>query len=184
MNLFFLHHDPKICAMYHCDKHVVKMLLEVVQMLYTAHILHKTTNLPPDHYKISYQKHPTSIWIRTHVNNYIFASQLAVHLAEEYTHRYGKIHSCEHHARWLKDNIPECKETKYADTVTLSFFDERYTPVPLCMPDDCKITSNDTYFTIMCYRIYYNRYKKYFAKWKKRYEPYWFYTQKSIREIA
>ena len=33
MNIFHLHKDPKICAEYHCDKHVVKMILETAQML-------------------------------------------------------------------------------------------------------------------------------------------------------
>ena len=37
MNIFHLHKDPKICAKYHCDKHVVKMILETAQMLSTAY---------------------------------------------------------------------------------------------------------------------------------------------------
>lgn len=37
MNLFLLDYDPKKAAQYHADKHVVKMLLEACQLLYTAH---------------------------------------------------------------------------------------------------------------------------------------------------
>lgn len=37
MNIFALHPNPKKAARWHADKHVVKMLLESVQMLYTAH---------------------------------------------------------------------------------------------------------------------------------------------------
>ena len=37
MNIFYLHRSPKICAEMHCDKHVVKMILESGQMLSTAH---------------------------------------------------------------------------------------------------------------------------------------------------
>lgn len=37
MNIFVLHPNPKKAARWHADKHVVKMLLESVQMLYTAH---------------------------------------------------------------------------------------------------------------------------------------------------
>ena len=37
MNIFVLHSNPKKAAKWHADKHVVKMLLEAVQMLYTAH---------------------------------------------------------------------------------------------------------------------------------------------------
>jgi hypothetical protein len=37
MNIFALHPNPRKAARWHADKHVVKMLLESVQMLYTAH---------------------------------------------------------------------------------------------------------------------------------------------------
>jgi len=37
MNIFFLDFDVKKCAEYHCDKHVVKMILETAQLLCSAH---------------------------------------------------------------------------------------------------------------------------------------------------
>ena len=37
MNIFYLHKDPDICAEYHCDKHVLKMIIEYAQLLSTAH---------------------------------------------------------------------------------------------------------------------------------------------------
>ena len=37
MNIFFLSLNPVTCAMMYCDQHVIKILLEIVQMLYTAH---------------------------------------------------------------------------------------------------------------------------------------------------
>jgi hypothetical protein len=37
MNIFALHPNPRKAARWHADKHVVKMILESVQMLYTAH---------------------------------------------------------------------------------------------------------------------------------------------------
>ena len=37
MNIFYLDHDPTKCAMYHVDKHVVKMIVEYAQLLSTAH---------------------------------------------------------------------------------------------------------------------------------------------------
>jgi hypothetical protein len=33
MNRFVLDTDPAVAAVYHCDKHVVKMILEEAQML-------------------------------------------------------------------------------------------------------------------------------------------------------
>lgn len=37
MNIFILHWNPRKCARWHVDKHVVKMILETCQLLYTAH---------------------------------------------------------------------------------------------------------------------------------------------------
>ena len=36
MNLFYVHEDPTTCAELHCDKHVVKMIIEYGQLLSTA----------------------------------------------------------------------------------------------------------------------------------------------------
>ena len=36
MNIFYLDSDPIIAAQMQCDKHVVKMILESTQLLYTA----------------------------------------------------------------------------------------------------------------------------------------------------
>ena len=37
MNIFYLHKDPEISAKMHCDKHVVKMIIEYAQLMSTAH---------------------------------------------------------------------------------------------------------------------------------------------------
>ena len=37
MNIFYLHEDPKQCAEWMVDRHVVKMILETAQLLSTAH---------------------------------------------------------------------------------------------------------------------------------------------------
>ena len=37
MNIFFLDTDTKQCAKYHCDKHVVKMILSIANVINTAH---------------------------------------------------------------------------------------------------------------------------------------------------
>ena len=45
MNIFFLDFDTKKCAKYHCDKHVVKMILETAQLLCGVH--HMTPQVAP-----------------------------------------------------------------------------------------------------------------------------------------
>ena len=37
MNIFYLHPNTKTCAQHHCDKHVVKMIIEYAQLMSTAH---------------------------------------------------------------------------------------------------------------------------------------------------
>ena len=37
MNIFYLSYDPRTAAAEHCDKHVVKMIVEYAQLLSTAH---------------------------------------------------------------------------------------------------------------------------------------------------
>ena len=61
MNIFHLHKDPKICAEYHCDKHVVKMILETAQMLSTAY--HNNFIYNYNLYKTAFPKHPMTIWV-------------------------------------------------------------------------------------------------------------------------
>ena len=37
MNIFFLHLNQQKCAKWHVDKHVIKMILESIQLLCSAH---------------------------------------------------------------------------------------------------------------------------------------------------
>jgi len=131
MNLFVLFDDPEEAAQAHCDKHVIKMILEACQMLYTAHwttaypqLLVKSQKLLPlpaemetapkrengeQAYKHTHVNHPCTKWIRASLENYMFACDLAIALGEEYKYRWhtkNKEHSCEKHARWLKENPP------------------------------------------------------------------------------
>ena len=61
MNIFHLDKDPNTCAKYHCDKHVVKMILETAQMLSTAYQRHFGFN--DRLYKVAYPKHPMTLWV-------------------------------------------------------------------------------------------------------------------------
>lgn len=47
VNVFMLDLDPVLAARYHCDKHVVKMILETAQLLSTAwHVLDNAWYMP------------------------------------------------------------------------------------------------------------------------------------------
>ena len=65
MNIFVLHKNPKLAAKFHCDKHVIKMIVESAQMLMSSY--HVTQNEKAlnhkDMYRLSYQKRPCTLWV-------------------------------------------------------------------------------------------------------------------------
>ncbi len=66
MNIFALDTDPVTCAQYHCDKHVIKMILESVQMLSTTcSILGAEAPYKPTH-----ANHPCTKWVRESWENF------------------------------------------------------------------------------------------------------------------
>jgi hypothetical protein len=155
MNIFFLDNDVKKCAEYHCDKHVVKMILETAQLLCGVHHVtaHDTAHVP---YKLSHKNHPCSIWTRESLSNYHLLCELGLELCKEYTHRYEKRHKSQDVIEWCmvhKPNISDIGLTEPAKA----------------MPDEYKTNS-----VVESYRNYYVGAKLDFATWKKREKPFWF----------
>lgn len=178
MNIFYLHGTPKLAAEQHCDKHVVKMILEYAQLLSTAHRVCDGTlrdgysksgrrkkvwaladSRDPILYSATHVNHPSAIWVRQNQQNYIWLSQLLHHLCKEYTHRYGKVHKVEH------SGLLEELYNWPMDIKQGTFFD----PTP-AMPEDCIIKDN----VLESYHKYYRERKAGFAKWTKRPVPEWF----------
>ena len=154
MNIFYLHSTPKIAAQYHCDKHVVKMILETAQLLYCAHWVLCSKNMPANAYRKTHPNHPSAIWTRESVANYNWLCQLGMELCVEYTHRYGKTHKTQAHLEWLSDNIPE----GIMQTIN--------TPLKLAMPDQYKRED-----PVESYRSYYLGEKARMFKYTKREFP-------------
>ena len=147
MNIFHLDKNPKICAEYHCDRHVVKMILETAQMLSTAY--RKKFGDNDDLYKTAYPKHPMTIWVGDSGDNFFWSVQLLDQLLYQYTVRYKKVH------KTIKiSNLLHSKHKLWHTWKT------EFTRPPLCMPDEYK---SDDY--IQSYRNYYIGDKKRFAKY-------------------
>jgi len=156
MNIFYLHKEPTTCAEFHCDKHVVKMILESAQMLSTAHrVLDGETFA--DHnrlYKLTHGNHPSNVWLRASNMNYRHLYELFIALCDEYTYRYGKIHATD-----AKLRIPLAMTPRNIVNGPMS-------QPPQCMPDEYKEDNS-----INGYRNYYLGEKAYMCKWTKREIP-------------
>lgn len=155
MNIFVLDNDTKKCAVYHNDKHVVKMILEYAQLLCGAH--HMTESKHEIPYKLSHKNHPSAIWTRECIENYIWLCDLGLDLCEEYTYRYGKRHKSQDIIEWALIHKPSIKTNN------------DITPFALAMPDECKVGD-----AVESYRTYYMTEKRKIANWKNRETPEWY----------
>ena len=163
MNIFFLDYDVVKCAKYHCDKHVVKMILETAQLLCSAH--HVTNSKLDIPYKLSHKNHPCSIWVRESLSNYFYLCELGLELCKEYTYRYGKRHKSQDVIEWCVMN-------------PINVIDKDFTEPPKAMPDEYKVKS-----VIESYRNYYIGAKKSFVSWKNRDIPYWFCEENHLQLV-
>ena len=154
MNIFILDKDPVVAATMYCDKHVVKMIIELAQLLSAAHH-HYNSKFVGVVYKKTHYNHPCTKWVRTTSANYDWAYNHFVSLCDEYTKRYGKTHLTDLKLREVLSNNP----VPIGDL----------TPFVLAMPEqykcDCAVTS---------YRNYYINDKKEIAKWNYSSVPSWF----------
>ena len=135
MNIFYLHPDPVVAAQLHCDKHVVKMILESAQILCAVHDRHGSWQ--GFMYKPAYVKHPSVLWAGDSAPNYVWLWHLSMALCAEYTARYGKVHTTQ--ALLVK-----------LETPPPMLADNGVSEPPQCMPDECKADS-----AIDAYRTYY-----------------------------
>lgn len=157
MNIFYLDEDPQICAQAHCDKHVVKMVLEYAQLLSTCHRVMNPENAHVDLYKATHVNHPCNKWLRESALHYNWLKMMWRYLTVEYNLRYKKTHK----SSWLGVHLALPPES-----LVCGDWDDP----PQCMPDKYKQQDD----VVKAYRDYYIGEKAYFAKWKNGNVPEWF----------
>ena len=157
MNIFILDGYIKKNAQYYVDKHIVKIPLEIAQMLCTAHHVNGSEQINHIPYKPTHINHPINRWVREDLQNYNYTCNLGLALCEEYTYRYEKIHKCEQIIKFCLNHKPNIKSNKW----NIESFIQ-------AMPD--KYKSN---YTVLAYRNYYNGEKQHLFSWKKRNIPFW-----------
>ncbi len=152
MNIFVLDTDIKTCAKFHCDQHVVKMILESVQIMCTA--LNKKGITTP--YKSTHSKHPCVLWAENSYDNFSWLAKLTLALNDEYKYRYNK--TTNHRSI---DVLFEIKKKKFESSGLTEFAQ--------AMPNKYKIPGD----AVSAYRNFYLGEKMKFAKWTRRNPPFW-----------
>lgn len=144
--------DPREAAAHHGDKHVIKMILESVQMLITCHHHMNVDPLWKESferhcgrapYKPTHSNHPCNKWIRETSMNYEWLACLAEALCEEKNIRWtsSRPHACEPMVRWLRENCPSASGP--------------LTPPPKAMPEEYKVEGVDFEASLQSYKNYY-----------------------------
>ena len=152
MNIFILDQDIERCARYHCDQHVVKMILESVQMLCTA--LNKKGLETP--YRSTHSKHPCVLWVEESFDNFLWLKDLALCLNDEYRFRFER--PADHKSIAVLDAISRHRYTG-----------QGLTPFAQAMPDEYQVSGD----AVLAYRQFYIAEKLKFARWTGREKPGW-----------
>jgi hypothetical protein len=161
LNIFILDRNIRMCARYHADQHVVKMILEGAQMLCT--VLNENGGNAP--YKPTHLKHPCTQWVSRSLSNWLWLRRLILALNREYLYRFGSVsdHASARVAKSLSPPlIPDFGLTEFAQA----------------MPDKYKVPGDP----VQAYRRYYIGEKSRFAKWTRRTTPKWFLEEYDIRQ--
>ena len=152
MNIFVLDKNIEKCARYHCDQHVVKMILESVQMLCTA--LNKKEIITP--YKSTHQNHPCVLWVERSFDNFSWLGNLAFALNNEYRFR-------------LEQEVDHKSISVLNELFNHDYEKRGLTEFAQAMPETYKVPGDP----VRAYRQFYLGEKMAFAKWTKRSIPDW-----------
>lgn len=153
MNIFVLDRDIDKCARYHCDKHVVKMILESAQILCSAcYLAGEKAPYAPTHLH-----HPCVKWAAQSRENWCWLKRLAKALNDEYQYRYQHLHAHKAYRairRLTPPNLPRLGLTPFVQAM----------PKQYQNPDD----------PVSAYRAFYAAEKSRFASWTRRRVPAWY----------
>lgn len=193
MNFFLFSRRHHRSAKFYCDKHLVKIILEILQLLFSAvsicefggeqmplddpHLLKHNVQKT---YRVTHRNHPCAICVRRSARAFWYVCELGLSLCAEYTLRYKRTHACERAIRALHERGLLCPrpEAFKPETVTALVPSSRgLVRVPLCMPKCCIVRGPDgAPDAVRSHRRYFNvekMPKPGMARWKSRTPPAW-----------
>jgi len=207
MNIFYLDQNPYMAAEYHSDKHCVKMILETAQILMTNYhkfqgydkkkeftedyIMNHFAEFPrqedgiPKPYGMTHINHPSTIWARSSIGNFMYTLRLGQHLCVVYESRYKKQHACGPIFKWIEDRIAnimrhlgEWDITTPALAMPKELHNENYVN-QLLKSVNTAVTKSKS---VNAYRAYYIFYKKDINVWAHSDKPLWHPSIELINE--
>lgn len=156
MNIFFLHWIPAICASFHVNTHVNKMVTETAQLLSSA--------MPESQrpYKLTHYNHPCAVWARESKSNWRWLHSLGVALYAEWRTRFNHSSTDTHKAGEviLSMACPDLPELPFRVP-------------PAAVADDCRPRSRSKHDVVRAYRLYYVVHKSHLHSWGNAGPPPW-----------
>ena len=172
MNIFYLDPCPQRSALWHNDRHEVKMILESGQML--SAVLHRHGIEDDRLYKLTHKNHPSTLWAGDSFQHFEWLTELFFWLNKQRTARGKPSHK-------TFDRLWKLVTTDAVGDL-VDAMDDTWTPPPLCMPDEFKTDVSPS----RCYRNYYtakcnewlSRDKPLKIEYTGRDFPYWLQLEK------
>lgn len=160
MNIFFLHEDSERAARWYCDRHCIKQILELSQMLCTT--FHEHGIAAP--YKATHKNHPSTVWTRSSCLNFEWVIRHAKTLCDEYTVRYNRRHASQDVIEWCDKN---------AHNLIFDKFDQTDFAIAISPDMKCRqINGFDNFDPVTKYRLYYFFDKRHLFSWRLN-KPSW-----------
>lgn len=187
MNIFLLSYERNPAkhfaeqARFHCDKHVVKMIAESVQLIVTSLSSSPLADrysgsmpsmapsaLPCKPLSKGHAKHPCSIWASADISHAYYLVRLGLALCAAKNSRWPLNPSHEYES-WLR--------SLNHDFEVIGF--QLHDPIPTHFPVAINTaseqsTSQDHHIACSLYRSYYVQAKARFATWRNTSRPLWF----------
>jgi hypothetical protein len=193
MNIFVLNPDPFVAAEMHCDKHVVKMIVEYAQLLSTAHRLHDGT--PVKAFDLEQRVKPKHFLLLGGESPEVVLTDKGFKWSIRDPVCYNATHANHPSAVWARQNGSNYQWLLHLFTGCLMEYTHRYgkthasskllqffahppknmvygeqTPFPQAMPPEYQVPNDP----IAAYQAFYVGSKSRFAKWTNRAIPEFF----------
>jgi hypothetical protein len=177
MNIFVVDVRPEIAARQLCNRHIIKMPSETVNLLLWPFKL-QGIDLPKNEngetIRLSHLNHPCSIFTRLNSVNYNWVWSHYFYLCAEYKERYKRTHGSFIYNQFILENYSKLN-LPYGDNLT---------DFPRCFGNVINLEDSNDICTVDLYHKYYWLDKQEFARWPSIDKiPSWWYGGKNEKWV-